>query len=51
MGNFVHIPRVNLVQSIIIYSLIAFSRKREFGEDKTNTFVENPQTLIQRFLL
>ena len=41
-----YIPRGNFVQSIIICSLIAFRRKREFGENNNKIFVENPQTLI-----
>lgn len=46
-----HVSRGNFVQSSIIYGLIAFSRKWIFGENKTNNFVEYPQTLIQIFLL
>ena len=46
MGHFVHIPKGNFVKGIITYSLIAFSRKREFGENKTKNFVENWHTLI-----
>ena len=50
-GPFCTYSKGKLRATIFFCSLIAFRRKKECGENKTKIFVENSQTLIQRFLL
>ena len=51
MGHFGLISRGNFVHGIVIYSVIAFSRKRQFVKNKTNIFVENPDFNTEIFVI